>query len=85
MTRLPQVLRNVRVAEREGLDAAASFWAEVRAVEAELDGEGRVLVRPSGTEPVVRVMVEAPTVDVAEGTVDRLCAALAAALGTGSP
>jgi phosphoglucosamine mutase len=85
MTRLPQVLRNVRVAEREDLDAAESFWAEVRAVEAELDGHGRVLVRPSGTEPVVRVMVEAPTIDVAGGTVDRLCAALAAALGTGNP
>ena len=41
-----------------------------------------MLVRPSGTEPVVRVMVEAPAADLAEATVDRLCAALAAALGT---
>ena len=82
MSRLPQVLRNVRVRRREGLDEAHSFWAEVHSAEAELDGRGRVLVRPSGTEPVVRVMVEAPTVALAEGTVDRLCAALAAALGT---
>jgi phosphoglucosamine mutase len=82
MTRLPQVLRNVRVADRAGLDAADDFWTEVRAAEAELGGSGRVLVRPSGTEPVVRVMVEAPTADVAEGTADRLCSALAAALGT---
>jgi phosphoglucosamine mutase len=85
MTRLPQVLRNVRVADREELQGAASFWAEVRAAEADLDGKGRVLVRPSGTEPVVRVMVEAPTADLAEATVARLCAALAAALGTPTP
>jgi phosphoglucosamine mutase len=82
MTRLPQVLRNVRVVQREGLDEAHSFWAEVRLAEAQLDGRGRVLVRPSGTEPVVRVMVEAPTAELAEGTVDRLCVALGAALGT---
>jgi phosphoglucosamine mutase len=82
MTRLPQVLRNVRVVQREGLDEAHNFWAEVRLAEAQLDGRGRVLVRPSGTEPVVRVMVEAPTAELAEGTVDRLCVALGAALGT---
>ena len=85
MTRLPQVLRNVRVVQREGLDEAEAFWDEVRSAEAELDGRGRVLVRPSGTEPVVRVMVEAPTAELADGTVDRLCAALATALGTPSP
>jgi phosphoglucosamine mutase len=82
MTRYPQVLRNVRVADRAGLEGADQFWAEVRAAEAELDGKGRVLVRPSGTEPVVRVMVEAPTAEHAEASVDRLCTALAAALGT---
>jgi len=82
MTRLPQVLRNVRVADREGLTGADRFWAEVRSAEADFDGKGRVLVRPSGTEPVVRVMVEAPTHEQAEETVDHLCAALAAALGT---
>jgi phosphoglucosamine mutase len=85
MTRLPQVLRNVRVVDRDGLDSAEGFWAEVRSAEADLAGEGRVLVRPSGTEPVVRVMVEAPTTEVAERTVDRLCTALAAALGTPTP
>ena len=82
MRRFPQVLRNVRVEARDGLDDAQSFWSEVRSAEAELQGRGRVLVRPSGTEPVVRVMVEAPTAELAEGTADRLCAALAAALGT---
>ena len=65
VTRFPQVLLNVRVGDRAGLDAAEGFWAEVRAVEAELGDAGRVLVRPSGTEPVVRVMVEAPTDDQA--------------------
>jgi phosphoglucosamine mutase len=85
MTRLPQVLRNVRVADRDALDGAKTFWTEVGAVEADLHGKGRVLVRPSGTEPVVRVMVEAPTHDQADGAVDRLCAALASALGTPSP
>jgi phosphoglucosamine mutase len=82
MTRLPQVLRNVRVVDRDGLDGAEGFWAEVRSAESDLEGKGRVLVRPSGTEPVVRVMVEAPTAELAERTVDRLCTALAAALGT---
>jgi phosphoglucosamine mutase len=85
MTRLPQVLRNVRVVDREGLDDADTFWADVRSTEADLAGKGRVLVRPSGTEPVVRVMVEAPTAEQAEGAADRLCAALAAALGTQAP
>ncbi len=85
MTRLPQVLRNVRVADRAALDGAEVFWAEVRAVEDELHTTGRVLVRPSGTEPLVRVMVEAPTVDVAEAAAGRLCGALAAALGTPNP
>ena len=65
MTRLPQVLRNVRVAAA-GPDVAAAVAAEVAAAEAELGDHGRVLLRPSGTEPLVRVMVEAPTQDQAE-------------------
>lgn len=81
VTRFPQVLRNVRVADRSGLDAAGGFWAEVRAVEADLGDSGRVLVRPSGTEPVVRVMVEAASDDAAAACADRLAAALATALG----
>ncbi len=82
VTKFPQVLRNVRVAARESLGDAAAFWAEVRAVEAELGDGGRVLVRPSGTEPLVRIMVEAPTVEAAEGYAQRLEAALTAALGS---
>jgi phosphoglucosamine mutase len=81
VVKLPQVLRNVRVADRAGLPEATAFWAEVGAVEAELGQAGRVLVRPSGTEPLVRVMVEAPTEDAATAYTDRLEAALTAALG----
>jgi phosphoglucosamine mutase len=73
MTRRPQVLRNVRVADRDGLDGADGLWTEVDAVGRELGDRGRVLVRPSGTEPVVRVMVEAFTIEEAEAACHRLC------------
>jgi phosphoglucosamine mutase len=82
VTKHPQVLRSVPVARRDDLERAAGFWAEVRAVEAELGAGGRVLVRPSGTEPVVRVMVEAPDAETASSGTDRLVAALESALGT---
>jgi phosphoglucosamine mutase len=86
MTRLPQVLRNVRVANRDGLESAGGLWADVRDAEAELGARGRVLVRPSGTEPVVRVMVEAPTRDGAEAVAARLCESVERALGpSGAP
>ena len=81
VVKLPQVLRNVRVADRAGLPDATAFWAEVAAVEAELGDAGRVLVRPSGTEPLVRIMIEAPTAETAGAYTDRLEAALIAALG----
>jgi len=85
MTRLPQVLRNVAVADRAGLSGADSFWSELEAVRIRLGTEGRVLVRPSGTEPVVRVMVEAITAETAEATCDELCDALVRALGVADP
>ena len=81
MTRLPQVLRNVRVADPSALDGADAVWGEVRAVEAELGPTGRVLLRKSGTEPLVRVMVEAPSADDAEAAADRLVTAVSNALG----
>ena len=81
VVKLPQVLRNVRVADRAGLPDATAFWAEVAAAEGELGSGGRVLVRPSGTEPLVRIMVEAPTEEAATGYTDRLATALRAALG----
>ena len=60
MRKLPQRLVNVRVGDRDALDGAKAVWEAVEAESQQLDGRGRVLVRPSGTEPVVRVMVEAP-------------------------
>jgi phosphoglucosamine mutase len=83
MTRLPQVLRNVRVARPEGLAAAASVRAAVVEAEAELGSTGRVLLRPSGTEPVIRVMVEAPTEPQARELAERLTEAVTSALGGG--
>jgi phosphoglucosamine mutase len=77
MTQLPQVLRNVRVADA-GVDVAGTLADEIAAVEADLGDHGRVLVRGSGTEPLVRVMVEAPTADAAEAAADRLVEAVEA-------
>ena len=82
VTKYPQVLRSVQVVDRSGLEAATSFWDAVRAAEDELGAEGRVLVRPSGTEPVVRVMVEAADEPTAQRITDTLCEALEAAIGS---
>lgn len=82
MTRLPQVLRNVRVARRDPtlVDCLA---ADIAAAEQRLGATGRVLVRPSGTEPVVRVMAEAPTPDEAAAAVDELVRAVEARAAAG--
>jgi phosphoglucosamine mutase len=76
MTRLPQELVNVAVTDPGQVASAGPIWDEVAAVEAELGRAGRVLVRPSGTEPVVRVMVEAQSADQARAAADRLCRAV---------
>jgi len=81
MTRLPQVLHNVRVAAK-GMDLTDLLAGDIAAVEAELGDHGRVLVRGSGTEPLVRVMVEAPTHEQAAAAADRL-ARQVERLGTG--
>jgi phosphoglucosamine mutase len=75
MTRLPQVLRNVRVAERDPA-IVERLAADIAAVEQRLGDHGRVLVRTSGTEPLVRVMAEAPTAGEAEAAVDELVRAV---------
>jgi phosphoglucosamine mutase len=72
MRRLPQVLVNVRVADKAAVAAAPSVSAAVAAVEAELGATGRVLLRPSGTEQLVRVMVEAPSHEAAHSAAQRL-------------
>ena len=61
MAKLPQRLVNVRVRDRDALSGAAEVDRGGPRGRQELTGRGRVLVRPSGTEPLVRVMVEAPT------------------------
>ncbi|HEX6420467.1 MAG TPA: phosphoglucosamine mutase [Acidimicrobiales bacterium] len=78
MTRLPQVLRNVRVAERDP-SIVERLAPRIAAVERRLGDRGRVLVRPSGTEPLVRVMAEAPTAAEAEAAAADLVAAVEAA------
>jgi phosphoglucosamine mutase len=74
MTRLPQIMRNVVVADRDHLEKAEGIWEAVAAEEVRLGRRGRVVVRASGTEPLVRVMVEAVDQPVAEAAVARLCA-----------
>jgi phosphoglucosamine mutase len=82
MQRLPQVLVNVEVADREAVSGATAVWDAVGREEAALEGRGRVLVRPSGTEPLVRVMVEAPTEEDAREVCARLVAVVERELGT---
>ena len=81
MRKLPQVLVNVKVAQPTRVREDATVAAAVRTVESRLGDEGRVLLRPSGTEPLVRVMVEAPTAEAAKVAADELAAAVTAALG----
>ncbi|MCU0262591.1 MAG: phosphoglucosamine mutase [Candidatus Nanopelagicales bacterium] len=77
MTKLPQVLINVRGVDRAAVGTAPGLAAEVAAAQAALGGTGRVLLRPSGTEPLVRVMVEAPTDAQARSVAESLAGAVA--------
>ncbi len=74
MEKLPQSLRSVRVRDLEAVGDAAAVWEAVEREHRALAGRGRVLVRPSGTEPVVRVMVEAPSREECDATLVRLVA-----------
>jgi len=78
MERFPQVLRNVRLENRRD-DIAEAIADDIAAVEQSLGDRGRVLIRLSGTEPLVRVMVEAPTLEQAEAAADNLAAAVISA------
>jgi phosphoglucosamine mutase len=82
MTRLPQVLRNVHVADPAHLADAGAIWDEVSLVQSELGDTGRVLLRASGTEALVRVMAEAPTHEQALEVVERLVAVVLSELDT---
>jgi phosphoglucosamine mutase len=72
MRKLPQTLVNVGVADREAVAGAGAVWEAVERESQGLEGRGRVLLRPSGTEPLVRVMVEAPSAEEADAVCDRL-------------
>jgi phosphoglucosamine mutase len=74
MDKLPQTLVNVKVADRSAVADAGPVWEAVERESDALEGRGRVLLRPSGTEPLVRVMVEAPGADEAEAVCARLVA-----------
>ena len=78
MRKLPQVLINVRVADKAAVAAADTVSKAVAEVTAELGETGRVLLRPSGTEQLVRVMVEAPSQDEAQGAASRLAEVVSA-------
>jgi phosphoglucosamine mutase len=81
MEKLPQRLVNIRVRDRTALDGARTVWDAVERESESLRGRGRVLVRPSGTEPLVRVMVEAPREDECEEIVSRLANLVQTELG----
>jgi phosphoglucosamine mutase len=81
MRRFPQVLINVEVRDREALEGADDVWSAVREAEAALEERGRILVRPSGTEMLVRVMVEASTEDEARRHAENVADVVRARLG----
>ena len=81
MSKLPQRLVNVRVADRGALDGAGAVHEAIEAEGRGLEGRGRVLVRSSGTEPLVRVMVEAPGEEECGAITDRLVEVVQRELG----
>jgi phosphoglucosamine mutase len=80
IAKLPQTLVNVAVRDRTALESARPVHDAVDRESAALEGRGRVLVRPSGTEPVVRVMVEAPSAEEAQAVCGRIVAVIEAEL-----
>ncbi len=85
MTRLPQVMINVRNVDCPGLDDAAAVWAAVDVEVKALGDTGRVVLRRSGTEPIIRVMVEAPEQTKANDVAARIAAVVEAELALGWP
>ena len=81
MQRLPQVLINVSGVDKAAMTSNAALAAAVAQAEVELGSTGRVLLRPSGTEPLVRVMVEAAGAEQARAVADRLAEVVRASLG----
>ncbi|OQO99720.1 phosphoglucosamine mutase [Geobacillus sp. 44B] len=81
MKKYPQLLVNVKVSDKEKVMENEKVKAAIQEVEAEMNGNGRVLVRPSGTEPVVRVMAEAPTEEACRSYVERIVAVIREEMG----
>ena len=82
MTIYPQRLVNVQVTDKHAVTTNPRVAKVIAEVEKEMAGNGRVLVRPSGTEPLVRVMVEAPTQEECERQVERIVATVEEEMGT---
>ncbi|WP_096186319.1 phosphoglucosamine mutase [Evansella halocellulosilytica] len=82
MKKYPQKLVNVRVADKHALHNSDVITDEINAVEAEMQGEGRILVRPSGTEPLVRVMAEAPSEELCDKYVQKIVDVVKRELGS---
>ncbi|WP_078382513.1 phosphoglucosamine mutase [Sutcliffiella halmapala] len=82
MTKFPQLLVNVRVTDKHHVTENEKVKAVIEAVEAEMGGNGRILVRPSGTEPLVRVMAEAPTQELCDEYVEKIVAVVREEMGT---
>jgi phosphoglucosamine mutase len=80
-TRYPQVLVNVRVGEKRPFQEVAEIAAEARRTETALAGEGRLLLRYSGTEPLARIMIEGPRQDEIEHLAENLATVIKRALG----
>ncbi|MBM7606663.1 phosphoglucosamine mutase [Metabacillus crassostreae] len=81
MQKFPQLLINVRVTDKYKVTENAKVKEVITAVEAEMNGNGRILVRPSGTEPLVRVMAEAPTEEQCREYVERIVEVVKAEMG----
>ena len=80
VTKLPQVLINVGGVDRAGVESDTKVAAELKSLELDLAGRGRILLRPSGTEPVVRVMVEAESQETAQRVAEQLARVITAEL-----
>ncbi|MGD6777406.1 phosphoglucosamine mutase [Sutcliffiella horikoshii] len=81
MTKFPQLLVNIKVTDKHRVTENEKVKAVIEEVEAEMNGNGRILVRPSGTEPLVRVMAEAPTQEQCDEYVERIAAVVRAEMG----
>lgn len=82
MEKYPQKLVNVRVTNKNEIHTNSFIAEAIEQAEKEMDGRGRILVRPSGTEPVIRVMVEAETEDICHKYVQKIAAVVEEQMGT---